>query len=305
LAPAKTWQDESYLVCSPAKINLFLEIIGRRADGFHDLETVMVRTDLCDTLRFEGRDDESIKISLVGGRNFCETGSTSVPSGSVGFPLDQTNLIVRAAEALRNYTGVSRGATIHVHKRIPCQAGLAGGSGNAATTLRVLNRLWELDLPVSVLHDIAASLGSDVNFLLSGYRAAICRGRGERISPIRLTTRQNGLLIAPDSGNSTADVFRALEVPQDYRSAAKLMALLSDGDVRSIPPHCFNRLQPVAMQLNRDVRATLRWLVAHAGNGLMTGSGSGCFALLRSAAEARRLSRQFGNCGGLVTSFQY
>ncbi|MCH2200663.1 MAG: 4-(cytidine 5'-diphospho)-2-C-methyl-D-erythritol kinase [Fuerstiella sp.] len=302
MAPAKTWQNESYLVCSPAKINLFLEILGRRADGFHDLETVMVRTDLCDTLRFEGRDDESIKISLVGNRNFCGTGSTN---GSAGFPLDHTNLIVRAAEALRNYAGISRGATIRVHKRIPSQAGLAGGSGNAATTLRVLNRLWKLHLPASTLHDIAATLGSDVNFLLSGYRAAICRGRGERISPIRLTTRHNGLLIAPDSGNATAEVFRALKVPQDYHSATKLISLLSNGEVRSIPTHCFNRLQPVATQLNRDVRATLQWLVAHAGNGLMTGSGSGCFALLRSAAEARRLSRQFGNCGSFVTSFQY
>ena len=265
----------------------------------------MVRTDLYDTLSFEGRNDECIKMSLVGTRNLGETDSSPARSGGPGFPLDHTNLIVRAAEALRKHTGISRGVSIRVHKRIPCQAGLAGGSGNAATTLRVLNRLWNLELPLSVLHGIAASLGSDVNFLLSGCRGAVCRGRGERISPIRLTTRQNGLLIVPESGNSTAEVFRSVEVSQDFHSAAGLVNLLGTGDSRSVAPQCFNRLQPTAVTLNHDIRRTLQWLLTHAGNALMTGSGSGCFALLRSAREARRLSRQFGDCAGLVTSFQF
>ena len=109
-------------MCSPAKINLFLEVTDRRPDGFHQLETVMVRTDLCDTLRFEVREDDTIRLKRVGARNLSGTETTDFPAG-------ESNLIVKAARVLQRLGGGSCGATIHVHKRIPSGAGLGGGSG--------------------------------------------------------------------------------------------------------------------------------------------------------------------------------
>ena len=299
-------QAHSWLVYSPAKINLFLEVNGRRPDGFHELETVMVRTDLCDSLHFTARDDNVIQLTLAGDGHSCPPGNQPAKSKSLDFPLDESNLIVRAARALQKHTGTARGVSISVHKRIPCQAGLAGGSGNAATTLRTLNRLWQLNLSTVVLHEIAAGLGSDVNFLLSGYRAALCGGRGEQIRPITLRGQHHGLLVVPPSGNSTADVFRALEPATDIHSSGDLIEALRSNCRSAAEPHCFNRLQTVAERLNPDVRTTLSWLTTSVGSGTMTGSGSACFSLLKSSAEARRLAKQFGCRGnGLSAAFRF
>lgn len=292
-------QNRSRLVCSPAKINLFLEVTDRRPDGFHQLETVMVRTDLCDTLRFEVREDDTIRLKRVGARNLSGTETTDFPAG-------ESNLIVKAARVLQRLGGGSCGATIHVHKRIPSGAGLGGGSGNAAVTLLTLNQLWGLNLPKAVLHETASQLGSDVNFLLSGCRAAFCTGRGEQIRPLTINGHHTGLLIVPRSSNSTAEVFRAVKVPKTPRGTQNLIESLGAESGPEIRQHVFNRLQSVAQELNPDVGTTLSRLDAYAGGGYMTGSGSGCFTLLRSAADARRLARQFRNEGvGLVTVFRF
>ena len=177
----------SATVRSPAKINLFLESCGRRADGFHELQTVMARTDFCDVLRFTARHDDEIVLSLtqsprIAGRRI------------VGFPLDETNLIARAARALCSRAGVTRGADIVVQKNIPSEAGLGGGSGNAAVTLRTLNQLWGVHLPDTELHQVAASLGSDINFLLNGCRVGLCTGRGQHVTPLCVRSTLHGVL---------------------------------------------------------------------------------------------------------------
>ena len=299
-------QERSCLVCSPAKINLFLEVTGRRSDGFHELETVMIRTDLCDTLRFEPRDDASIELTCTGVRNSSRMGVQTACAHSREFPLGESNLIIKAAHALQQRAGGLCGATIRVHKRIPGRAGLGGGSGNAAITLLTLNQLWKMDLSVSSLYEIGSEVGSDVNFLLSGYRAALCTGRGEKICPVTVNGERTGLLVLPWSGNSTADVFRALELPKKPCGSGNFIKALGGRCGLDVRTHGFNRLQAVAQRLNPDVRRALSWLDARAGGGLMTGSGSACFTLMKSAANARRLARQFQIEGvGLATTFRY
>ncbi|MCA9060666.1 MAG: 4-(cytidine 5'-diphospho)-2-C-methyl-D-erythritol kinase, partial [Planctomycetaceae bacterium] len=160
--------DRTLTIESPSKINVFLEVCARRADGFHELETVMLRTDLLDVLSLTPRNDATIVLEW----------SPRTPAAlRIGIPLDESNLIVRAARALQQHSDSRAGVHITLQKRIPAQAGLAGGSGNAAACLLGLNRLWNLHLPVERLHEIAATLGSDLNFLLSGVRAARCTGR--------------------------------------------------------------------------------------------------------------------------------
>jgi len=291
---------------SPAKVNLFLEVLSRRTDGFHELETIMVRTDLYDTLWIEDRSHGPIELTLAELPETADRPATNKSSAAVDFPLDESNLITRAARALQKHTGVTRGASIRVRKMIPARAGLGGGSSNAATTLLTLNELWELNLPLSTLHEIAATLGSDVNFLLSGCRAASCRGRGEQISPISVNGRYHGVLVVPPTGNSTLQIFNALQLPDNHQSSATLTKQLQSGQALAMRNHCFNRLQSVARQLNPDVHDALSWLDEHAGGGLLTGSGSACFSVLKTAEEARRLANQYsGLNNGLATAFRF
>lgn len=287
------------IVRSPAKLNLFLEVTGRRADGFHELETVMVRTDVCDTLMFHVQQDKQICLSLL--NPSCD----GIHSAAVGFPLDDSNLIVQAAQALQKLTGCSLGAQIHVHKLIPGQAGLGGGSSNAAVTLNALNELWKLNLSSSVLHKVAASVGSDVNFLLSGYRAALCTGRGEQIHALHKTGTQHGVLLVPAVGNSTSEIFQALGGAFGQQKTTPVIDYLSTGIVPQDQVLCFNRLQSVAEKLNPAVSRTLSWLKEKTGAAHLTGSGSGCFSLVSSAVEARRLARRFkGTELALATAFR-
>src|SRR5262245_45143331 len=155
---------------APAKVNLFLEVLFRRGDGFHELQTLLVAISLHDTLVFT--EESTGAIRLLCSQRDLSTGPD--------------NLIVRAAEVLRRHTGCRRGARIHLVKRIPMAAGLAGGSTDAAAALACLNSLWDLGLPTSTLTELAAGIGSDVPFFLSPTAAAWCTGRGEKIEPLAL-----------------------------------------------------------------------------------------------------------------------
>lgn len=299
-------RHQPYVGRAPAKVNLFLEVLGRRADGFHELETIMVRTNLCDTIWVEERADENIKLSLAESPPLGLCNPMSHSSVEVDFPLDETNLITRAARALQKETGVMRGASIRVRKMIPTRAGLGGGSSNAATTLLMLNELWELNLPRPTLNEIAAKLGSDVNFLLSGYRAALCSGRGEQVIPVTVKGPYYGLLLVPPTGNSTSEIFTSMQLPDEQQSAASITEQLQFGRELGIREHGFNRLQVAAEQLNPDVREILSWLAEYAGGGLLTGSGSACFSILKTAGEAQRLAQRYcSHMKGQATAFEF
>jgi 4-diphosphocytidyl-2-C-methyl-D-erythritol kinase len=270
-------------VLAPAKLNLFLEILGRRPDGYHEVETLMVAVDLYDTLTFA--DDPSGRITF-----HCD--DPALPTG-------RDNLVVKAAERLRAESGCPRGAAIELRKAIPAQAGLAGGSSDASATLAALDRLWELQTPPGQLDALAGEIGSDVAFFRYA-PAAVCRGRGERVEPVALPRPLHFVLICPPVGLSTADVYRHLSVPERPRPVGPVVEALVSGRPDALGRSLFNRLQPVAESLApalarvRDALANLRpSLDGH----LMSGSGSAYFGLARDLGAALAAARDLETLG--------
>ena len=261
-------------VWAPAKVNLFLEVLGRRSDGYHAVETLMLAVSLFDDLEF--RDDPSGAVRLA-----CTD-----PALGTG----PDNLVVRAAELLRQRTGHPGGTAVRLVKRIPWAAGLAGGSSDAAATLAGLNRLWRLGLTSDALAALAAELGSDVAFFLSP-PAAWCTGRGEIVTPVRPGKRLRLVVVSPMMGLSTADVFRGVTVPEKPVSGDAIRAAFAAGDASALGRLLFNRLQEPAERLSPEVAEWRRRLAALGPAGcLVSGSGSSLFALGRDRADAVRMA---------------
>jgi 4-diphosphocytidyl-2-C-methyl-D-erythritol kinase len=263
-------------VLAPAKLNLFLEVLGKRPDGYHEIETLMVGVDLFDTLTFA--DDPSGELTFR-----CD--DPRLPTGD-------DNLVVRAARRLQAASGVSRGARIALKKAIPAEAGLAGGSSDAAATLLGLDRLWGLQTPTEQLESLAAELGSDVPFFVSGLPAAICRGRGERVERISIHRPLHFVLICPPFGVSTASVYQRVETPGQRRSIGPVLDALAQADQPpALGPCLFNRLQEFAEMVRPEllsVREALAGLAPMLEGWLMSGSGSAYFGLCRDGDAAER-----------------
>lgn len=279
----------SLVVDTPAKLNLHLEVLGRRADGFHQLETVMVSIGLYDTLTLTPA-DERIELD-------CHSGSVTRPEPLP--PADDHNLILRAADRLQERTGCRSGARISLTKRIPMEAGLGGGSSDAAAALVGLNRLWGLGLSGHDLHEEAARLGSDVNFFLDSPRLAICRGRGEEIVPRPLRGPLWFVVVKPPGGLSTAAVFRELSLGSgDRRSCAAIVDAAADGNAAHCGRQVFNALESPARQLSVEVREVLRQLRSERLPGVaLSGSGTACFGVCRNRSEARRAASRLRATG--------
>jgi 4-diphosphocytidyl-2-C-methyl-D-erythritol kinase len=262
-------------VWTPAKVNLFLEVLGRRPDGYHDLATLMVTVGLYDSLEIHETSGGEVRLT-------CD-----LPALSTG----DDNLIVKAARLLRQRYGVTSGVEIRLRKRIPMASGLAGGSSDAAATLAGLDRLWRLNLGNDELGRLGAELGSDVTFFFHG-PAAWCTGRGEVVEPLDLRKPLDLVLACPRGGLSTASVFRALTLPPTPTPGDGVRQALEGGEVERIGRALHNRLEEPAMKLSPEV-AGLREEITRLGPAgvLMSGSGSTVFALARDAADARRLSR--------------
>ena len=279
--------DSSWRVETPAKLNLFLEIQGKRPDGFHDIETVMITVGLFDTLVFREVTTESIHLQCF------EAGPPANSEGPPEDPLptDDSNLIVRAAKLLRNRAGIQQGVEISLSKRIPAAAGLAGGSSDAAATLAVLNRLWRLDYPAVQLRDFAAELGSDIPFFLADSPVAVCRGRGEIIEPLTASLPLWTVVLRPPVGLSTADVYKACVPAAHPRSAAPLLDAMQAGDIDQLVRHLHNSLQAPAEQLCpllKQVKQAFEAesFLAHQ----MSGSGTAWFGLCRTKTEASAIA---------------
>ncbi|MDP1742989.1 4-(cytidine 5'-diphospho)-2-C-methyl-D-erythritol kinase [Polaromonas sp.] len=254
-----------YDVAAPAKLNLFLHITGRRPDGYHLLQSVFMLIDWCDTLHFELRTDGQITRSDLG------TGSAEA--------LPAEDLVVRAARALQNASGTSLGVHIGLEKRIPAQAGMGGGSSDAASCLLALQRLWGVRLPPANLQAIALKLGADVPFFLSGGHAWV-EGIGEKITPLALPAARF-VVVKPLAGLPTDAIFRAPELKRDTETATiQGFAANSNGPVYEFG---HNDLQPVAQALCPQVGQSLDWLSMQHLKGRMTGSGSAVFAHLPHA----------------------
>ena len=255
-APLKALYD----VPAPAKLNLFLHITGRRADDYHLLQSVFMLIDWCDTLHFELRRDGVISRTDLG--------------MAVHQDLPAEDLSVRAARALQAATGTTLGVHISLEKRIPSQAGMGGGSSDAASCLLALQRLWGLRLPPAKLMALALSLGADVPFFLCGSHAWV-EGIGELITPITLPAARF-LVVKPAAGLSTQAIFSSPELKRDTKTATMLgFAANDNGRV-----YVFGRndLQPVAEKLCPPMVQSLNWLAAQGLQGRMTGSGSAVFA---------------------------
>jgi 4-diphosphocytidyl-2-C-methyl-D-erythritol kinase len=259
-----------YDVPAPAKLNLFLHVTGRRPDGLHLLQSVFMLIDWCDTLHFELR---------AGG---------TLSREDLGEPLPAEDLVLRAARSLQAASGTGAGAHIAIEKRVPAQAGLGGGSSDAASCLLALNRLWGLGWPLSKLARIGVSLGADVPFFLGG-RNAWVEGVGERLTPIELPAARFAV-VKPPEGLATGLVFGDPQLKETVDAAiiSGFAANPYGGSERNRfepfreNPFGFGRndLQPVAQRLCPGVTQALQWLGTHGLAGRMTGSGSAVFALL-------------------------
>ncbi len=269
---------DGFVVSTPAKVNLFLEILGKRPDGYHDLETLMVAVSLEDELELCRDDSGSLTLT-------CDHPELSCGPG---------NLVLRAAQRLRQHSGAKLGARIHLTKRIPMQAGLAGGSSDAAATLKGLNQLWNMRLPDQHLAEIGGEVGSDVPFFFSP-GAAWCTGRGEKVEPIGLGRPLDLVLVSPAVGLSTATVFREVVVPNAPISGSAIREAVERGDVEEIGQRLHNRLQSPAEKLCPEVREIREALAAAKPAGiLMTGSGTTVYGLCRDRDDAIRVARTMG-----------
>ena len=266
---------DAVVIAAPAKLNLFLEILGKRPDGYHELETLMLGIDLFDTLEVKSIPEPQLRLE-------CEP--VSLSNGP-------DNLVIKAAEALRRQVNrPDLGASIRLTKRIPTQAGLAGGSSDAAATLVALNHLWKLNLPKADLALAAAAVGSDVAFFLD-LPAGWCTGRGEIVQPEPLARRLHFVIVCPPIGLGTADVYRRLTVPASPLSGEAVRQALRNGDLEALGRALHNRLQEPAFALSPPVQDLVRQLTdLRPAGGLMSGSGSACFALCRDRDDAQRVA---------------
>lgn len=271
----------------PPKVNLYLRVVRRREDGYHELETVFQSIDGGDTLLA------------------CPAAALSLSCSDPELPTDERNLALRAALALRARcpAAANRGAALTLIKRVPVGSGLGGGSADAAGALRLLHRLWESPLPPSVLREIAAELGSDVPFFLLG-GTAVARGRGEQLEPVLLPPGRPPLwlvLLTPPVRIATPWAYA------HWRPEAAggpdletFLAALASGEPERIAATLRNDLEPGVAAAVPEIAAARRWLLEQGLPGArMTGSGSAVFGIARDEAQAREVASRSGAPGAL------
>lgn len=273
--------DENTIrIQAPAKINLFLEILGKREDGFHEIETVMAPIQLFDILTVKRVDQSAIKLEV-------ETPDESAASRSAGdaawsIPADDNNLVVRSAKAVKEATGCPLGFEIRLQKTVPAAAGLGGGSSDSAATVvacMLLARSWNR----ATANEICASLGSDIPFFLgseSGIGLMLSKGRGEICTPLDVRPSFSLLLSHPSEGCSTAQIYQQFQLLQTVRGSEKIISACEAGQVPKIGAELFNALQSAASDLNPWIGKQLDLFSSFGLSlSLMSGSGSSCFAL--------------------------
>jgi len=276
--------DMKITVRSPAKINLYLEVIGKRKDNFHELAMIMQSIDLYDFLEIKSNEDNTLNLNSE-----CKE-----------LELNEENLIIKAALLLRKFSGNPKlGANIFLKKNIPIGAGLAGGSSNAAATLFGLNKIWQLNLDNKSLHKLAAELGSDVPFCLNG-GFQFCFGRGEILEKNNLNTNYGLILIKnPNVSISTADIYKKYSLKfcndnlLDINYIDKRRDLLRLNGMNNLKNYnnitIRNDLQKIVIKENESVRKGLS-LLSQFKNSLctsMSGSGPSCFAIFNNIEEAK------------------
>ena len=248
---------------APAKLNLFLHVTGRRADGYHELQTLFQLIDLADTVTIAVREDGLIER----------------PQGPLGVS-PESDLVVRAARALKEVTGTSQGATLSLAKRVPLGGGLGGGSSDAATVLLALNDLWECGLSLAELAAIGLPLGADVPVFIQG-SSAWAEGVGEKLTPVTLPERWY-VVLYPGVGVSTREVFQSPELTRNS-PLITIRAFFESGGR--------NDCEGVVRRLAPGVAEALEWL-GRSARAQLTGTGSCVFAAFGRAGDAERVAAQ-------------
>ncbi len=259
---------------APAKINLFLEILGKRDDGYHEIETVMQEIDLVDNLQFE-EIQEGVRLKC----------------NDKNIPSDENNLVCKAANLILNECGIKKGVLISLEKNIPVGAGLGGGSSDAATTLKALNLLWKIGLNDAELMHFAAKLGSDVPFFIKG-KTSLCSGRGEKITPVEVKSEMNYLVIFPYINISTTMIYRNLKIDLTKKiiDVSFFLDALKHRKLADISKLLYNRLEEVIFATYPDLLDVKSALDHFDFCGLsVSGSGSAFFGLCKDKQQAEAI----------------
>ncbi|GAB7387222.1 4-(cytidine 5'-diphospho)-2-C-methyl-D-erythritol kinase [Bacillaceae bacterium] len=262
-------------VKAPAKINLTLDVLGKRTDGYHEVEMVVTTIDLADRLELTLRED---------GRITLDCSASYVPT-------DERNHAYQAAKKMQEHFGVSAGVHIKLEKAIPVAAGLAGGSSDAAAVIKGLNRLWRLGLSTAEMAEIGAMIGSDVPFCIYG-GTALARGRGEIVTPLPKIPPCWVVLAKPPIGVSTAEVYRRLnlEAIEKHPNNERMIRAIQASDFAGICRELGNVLENVTFEMHPEVRRMKEQMIRLGGTGvLMSGSGPTVFALVQKESKVHRI----------------
>jgi 4-diphosphocytidyl-2-C-methyl-D-erythritol kinase len=260
---------------APAKINLSLDVLHKRTDGYHEVEMVMTMVDLADRIEMQELSRDTIIISSQAGY----------------IPLDEKNLAFQAARLIKDRYDVKQGVYIHLDKKIPVAAGLAGGSSDAAATLRGLNRLWNLNIPKEELQVLGAELGSDVPFCVTG-GTAVARGRGEKLEPIVSPPQCWVVLAKPPINVSTSEIYGKLNAREIKRhpSTENVLSAIREKQFDKLCGSLGNVLEEVTLDLYPEVRHLKECMQKLGADGvLMSGSGPTVFGLVSKEAKVPRI----------------
>jgi 4-diphosphocytidyl-2-C-methyl-D-erythritol kinase len=281
-------------ILTPAKINLFLEVLARRTDGYHEIVTLLSAATVYDSLTLTPNRQEEISLQVrwalgYSARNLHQEAGAAHELLCGDVPTGSENLAWRAARLVRERAGIRDGATMHLVKRIPAASGLGGASSDAAAALVAASTAWNVNWPRERLLELASELGSDVPFFLTP-EAAICRGRGEQIEPCR-ATRLHYVIVRPPIGLSTPRVYQQCRPAEQPIGIENMTGSLKRGNAAEVGRHLVNSLQPAAASLTPWIATLQREMQRQDVLGhQMSGSGSSYFGLCRCARHARRVA---------------
>lgn len=263
-------------VKAPAKINLTLDVLGKREDGYHEVEMVMTTIDLADRIDIYPRNDEKITID----------------SSACFVPLGEKNHVYQIAHILRTKLGIRKGVHFYIHKNIPVAAGLAGGSSDAAAAIRGLNRLWSLGLSIEEMALIGSEVGSDVAFCVHG-GTALAQGRGEIITPLPSPPPAWVILAKPPTGVSTADIYGKVtmeEIQKHPARSAEMVKAIKERDYQAVYQTMGNHLETVTLSLYPEVKRLKEQMLRFGADAsLMSGSGPTVFSLVDKESRVSRI----------------
>ena len=271
------------LMKAPAKINLSLDVLGKRADGYHEVEMVMTTIDLADRIELAEMNED--RIDIISHNRFV--------------PDDQRNLAYQAAKLLKERFEIKKGVAISIDKTIPVAAGLAGGSSDAAATLKGLNILWKLQLSMDELAEIGSEIGSDVAFCVYG-GTGLARGRGEKITKLPAPPNCWVILAKPSIGVSTADVYRNLNVEKiNHPNTEAMVKAIQNQRYEDICLHMGNALEDVTLEMHPEVLHIKEQMERFGADAvLMSGSGPTVFGLVQHDSRLQRIYNGLrGFCG--------